>query len=36
MEAEIKSCISLPLNIFAFQIAEEGTEADTERQVHSW
>ena len=24
------------LNTFAFQIAEEGTEADRERQGHSW
>ena len=36
MEAEIKSCISLPLNIFAYQIAEDGTEADRERQGPSW
>ena len=36
MEAEIKSCISFPFNIFAYQVAEEGTKADGERQGPSW
>ena len=36
IEEEIHTCISPALNIFAHEIGEEGTEADRERQGHSW